>query len=66
MINIMELKIMNMKQVAFYVSKGLQPKRIELGHKGKIIFVYTKEETNDAFSEWLDLCKEYRDKFIGF
>ena len=48
-----ELKIMNMKQVAFYISKGVQPRRIDVGHRGKIVFIYDVESTHD-----LVLCQD--------
>ena len=55
-----ELKIMNMKQVAFYVSKGVQPKRIDVGHRGKIVFIYDVESTHDLFVQWRKMSKQYK------
>lgn len=72
----MELKILNMEQVAFYILKGVQPKRIEVGKENKIVFIYSKEETSDLFGEWLKLSekrrklkkeyKEMREKYKNF
>lgn len=54
-----ELKIMNMKQVAFYISKGVQPRRIDVGHRGKIIFIYDVESTHDLFIQWREMSKQH-------
>lgn len=58
-----ELKIMNMKQVAFYVSKGVQPKRIEVGYNNKIVFIFDKDSTNDLFTLWLKNNRKYEANF---
>lgn len=55
-----ELKIMNMQQVAFYVSKGVQPKRIEVGYRGKIVFIYDVEKTHDLFIQWREMSKQLK------
>lgn len=54
-----ELKIMNMKQVAFYISKGVQPRRIDVGHRGKIVFIYDVESTHDLFIQWREMSKQH-------
>lgn len=54
-----ELKIMNMKQVAFYVNHGVQPLRIDVGHRGKIVFIYDVESTHDLFIQWREMSKQH-------
>lgn len=51
---------MNMQQVAFYVSKGVQPKRIDVGHRGKIVFIYDVEKTHDLFIQWREMSKQLK------
>ena len=58
-----ELKIMNMKQVAFYVSNGVQPKRIEVGYNNKIVFIFDKDSTNNLFTLWLKNNRKYKANF---
>lgn len=58
-----ELKIMNMQQVAFYVSKGVQPKRIEVGYNDKIVFIFDKDSTNALYTLWLENNRKYKANF---
>ena len=54
-----EIKILNMKQAIIYSQNGIQPIRLEWGRNNKIVFVFTKEETNAIYTRWLN--NEFRD-----
>lgn len=65
-----ELKLINTEQVAFYLSKGIKPLRVDLGKNNRIVFVYAKEETRELFGQWLKISAikrkekaEYRKNF---
>lgn len=65
-----EIKILNLEQVKFYLSKNVQPLRIELGRKNKIVYVYSKADTYELFGQWLEISanqrrlkQEYRNNF---
>ena len=57
-----ELKIMNYKQCLFYVTNGVQPIRLEKGYDGKMVFIFTKEDTYKLFPLWRKQCEEYKSK----
>lgn len=66
----MELKLINTEQVAFYLSKGVEPLRVELGKNNRIVFIYSKDETKELFGQWLKISEikrkekaEYRKNF---
>lgn len=66
----MELKLINTEQVAFYLSKGVKPLRVELGKNNRIVFIYSKDETTELFGQWLKISEikrkekaEYRKNF---
>ncbi|MEG1353680.1 MAG: hypothetical protein RR255_00150 [Bacilli bacterium] len=48
-----EIKIVNFKQVKVYLTYGYQPIRIEIGFKGKLVFVYDKAETESIFYRFI-------------
>lgn len=54
------LKIMNLQQVAFYINNGVQPLRIEVGHRGKLVFIYDVESTYDLFIKWRKMSKQLK------
>ena len=47
-----EVRIINPKQVFYYTSEGVQPKRLECGYDEKVVFVYDKETTLKLFAKW--------------
>ena len=47
-----EIKIINKWQVVFYLERGVQPIRVELGYDDRLVFVYLKEDTLDVWQEW--------------
>ena len=57
-----ELKIMNMQQVAFYINNGVQPLRIEVGYRGKVVFIYDIESTHDLFIKWREMSKQLKEE----
>ena len=52
-----EIKIVNKWQVAFYIERGVQPIRVELGYNSRLVFVFLKEDTirTQCWEQW----KEY-------
>lgn len=53
------VKILNPKQVYFYMSMGVYPLWNEVGYNEKIVYVFLKEPTLRLFSQW-------RQKDIGW
>lgn len=47
-----EVRLVNLRQVYFYISEGIQPTRLECGYDEKIVFVFEKEPTLKLFSRW--------------
>jgi len=47
-----EVRLVNPKQVYYYISEGIQPLRLECGYDEKIVFVFEKEPTLKLFSKW--------------
>jgi hypothetical protein len=47
-----EVRLINPKQVYYYISEGIQPLRLECGYDEKIVFVFEKESTLKLFSKW--------------
>ena len=47
-----EVRLINPKQVYYYLSKGIQPLRLECGYDDKIVFVFEKETTLKLFAKW--------------
>jgi hypothetical protein len=54
-----EVRLICVPQVYFYISKGLQPLRLECGFDNKVVFVFDKEKTLKLFSEWRKLDKNW-------
>lgn len=56
----MEIEIrrtVNKKLVAFILSHGVQPIRLELDPDGKIIYVYDVSKTREIFNLWISQNK---------
>lgn len=47
-----EVRLVNPKQVYYYISEGLQPKRLECGYDEKIVFVFDKKSSLELFTKW--------------
>ena len=56
------VKILNLKQAVFYISNGVQPVRVEVGYRDKLVFVFPVEETQQLYSEWIHKCYEVKNK----
>ena len=56
------VKILNLKQAAFYISNGVQPVRIEIGYRDKIVFIFPVEETQQLYSDWIHKCYEFKNE----
>ena len=59
-----EVRLVCAPQVYYYISKGLQPLRLECGYENKIVFVFDKEKTLKLFSEWRKLDKNWNKKSL--
>lgn len=62
------IRILNPKQAAFYCSKGLEIKEIELSEDRKtkepiLVYFFNKEETKEPFDEW---CKRKEERNGGY
>ena len=47
-----EIKIINKWQVVFYLQRGVEPIRVQLGFNDRLVFVYRKEDTTEVWQEW--------------
>lgn len=47
-----EVRIVNQKQCFLYIKHGLQPLRLECGHDNKLVYVFSREESEPLFSKW--------------
>lgn len=47
-----EIKLVNQRQVFLYVKNGLQPLRLEVGHSGKLVYVFSRTKSEDLFTKW--------------
>jgi hypothetical protein len=47
-----EVRLINPKQVYYYLSEGVEPLRLECGYDEKIVFVFEKETTLKLFAKW--------------
>ena len=47
-----EVKIVNQRQVYKYITNGLQPLRIECGFGNKLVYVFSKSESEPLFKKW--------------
>ena len=48
------IKIVNLKQILFYIKNGLQPVFIDEGYKGKLVAYFHKPSTSMLWRYWLD------------
>lgn len=60
-----ELKIMNFRQAMYYVDHGVQPLRLDHGLSDKLVFVFSKEQTQALYGEWIQHCKDYKNSMRG-
>lgn len=61
------IRILNPRQAAFYVSRGLEIQDIELSEDRKtkepiLVFFFNKEETKEPYDEW---CSRKQEKYGG-
>ena len=47
-----EVKIVNQRQAFLYVKSGLQPKRLACGYDDKIVYVFSRSESEELFTKW--------------
>lgn len=47
-----EIKLVNQKQVFLYVKNGLQPVRLECGYEDKLVYVFSRSESEELFEKW--------------
>ena len=58
------VKLVNEKQVCFYMKQGVYPLWNELGYNDRILFVFLKEPTLRLFKEWRDQDNEWKNRKI--
>lgn len=61
------IRILNPRQAAFYVSRGLEIQDIELSEDRKtkepiLVFFFNKEETKEPYDEW---CSRKQEQYGG-
>lgn len=47
-----EIKLVNQRQVFLYVKNGLQPIRLENGYEDKLVYVFSRSESEELFELW--------------
>ena len=47
-----EIKLVNQRQVFLYVKNGLQPIRLECGYEDKIVYVFSRSNSEEVFEKW--------------
>ena len=47
-----EIKIVNKQQVVFYLERGVEPIRLQLGYDSRLVFVYRAEDTKEVWKQW--------------
>lgn len=47
-----EIKLVNQRQVFLYVKNGLQPLRLENGYEDKLVYVFSRSESEGLFEKW--------------
>ena len=47
-----EIKIVNQRQTYLYVKNGLQPIRLENGYDDKLVYVFSRSESEKLFELW--------------
>lgn len=51
------VRIVNPKQVYFYLQNGLSPIRLECGYNDKIVYIFMKKPSLLLFHRWREMCK---------
>lgn len=47
-----EIKLVNQRQVYLYVKNGLQPIRLEAGYEDKLVYVFSRSDSEPLFEKW--------------
>ena len=47
-----EIKLVNQRQVFLYVKNGLQPIRLECGYEDKIVYVFSRTNSEELLEKW--------------
>lgn len=47
-----EIKLVNQRQVYLYVKNGLQPIRLEAGYDNKLVYVFSRSDSEPLFEKW--------------
>lgn len=47
-----EIKLVNQRQVFLYVKYGLQPLRLETGYNDKLVYVFSRSQSENLFEKW--------------
>lgn len=47
-----EIKLVNQRQVFLYAKNGVQPLRLECGYDDKLVYVFSRSETENLFELW--------------
>lgn len=47
-----EIKIVNQRQAFLYIRNGLQPLRMECGYHDKLVYVFSRSESEPLFEKW--------------
>lgn len=47
-----EIKLVNQRQVFLYIKNGIQPLRLECGYDDKLVYVFSRSETEVLFEMW--------------
>lgn len=51
------VRIVNPRQVYFYLQNGLHPIRLEAGYNDRIVYIFEKKDSLVLFHEWREKCK---------
>lgn len=46
------IKIINTKQASLYMKNGVQPIRVYVGFKDKMVYEFDREKTKEVFTKW--------------
>ena len=46
------IKLVNKEQVAFYLQRGVEPIKVQLGYNDRLVFVFLKEDTIEVWKQW--------------
>lgn len=52
----MMVKILNQKQVAFYIGEGVKPIDIQVGYNHRLVYFFKKEDTTELWNKWRKVC----------